>query len=278
MEKKFSVLMSVYKKDNPKYFEQAVESIINQTVIPSEVVIVIDGPIYDELKIAVNNMAKKHSIIKIIALEENLGLGLALKKGMEYCSYELIARMDSDDISCPNRFEKQLECFEKDENLSLVGSNISEFIDNDQNIISKRNVPEKHQDICKYLKKRCPFNHMTVMFKKASVEQAGGYLDYKFMEDYYLWIRMFLSKSKFYNIQDTLVLVRVSNDMYKRRAGYKYFKNMASLYKYMLKNRIISYPMYFFNNLSRFLIQVLMPNFIRKIIYKHFLRKKQGLK
>lgn len=265
--------MSVYKNDNPLHFTQAVLSVINQTIAPSEIIIVIDGPVGEELQAAIDQIAKDYSIIKLVSLSTNMGLGLALQEGSKHCSYDLIARMDSDDISLPDRFEKQLKIFQENQELDVVGSNMSEFIDEPSNIVSIRSLPQFHDDICKFLKKRSPLNHVTVMMKKSSLIKAGGYLDWKNMEDYYLWIRMFLSGAKFYNIQENLVNVRIDDNLFKRRAGLRYFKNLAKLQKFMLKNKIISYPRYVINVFIRF-GQILAPNWLRKLVYKNVVREK----
>lgn len=269
---KFSVLMSVYKNDNPSHFRQAVLSVINQTVPPAEIIIVIDGPVGDELKNEIDSVAKEYPIIKLVPLEINMGLGLALREGAKHCSYDLIARMDSDDISLPDRFEKQLKHFEADEELGVVGGNMSEFVGDPGNIVSIRKLPEYHAEICKFLKKRSPLNHVTVMMKKSCLEKAGGYLDWRYMEDYFLWIRMYLAGVKFYNIQDNLVNVRI-DDLFKRRAGFRYFKNLANLQKFMLKNKVISFPRYLINVFIRF-VQFISPNWLKKLVYKSVLREK----
>ena len=184
----FSVLMSVYKNDVAENVITAVKSIVEQTVRPSQVVIVVDGPIPEESTQALNGLAEEYEgLIEIYPLEQNVGLGNALKEGMQYCRYEIVARMDSDDIAVQDRFEKQLAMFEKDQELSIVGSDIAEFIGSVDNVVSVRDVPAEHKDICEYLKKRCPFNHMTVMFKKSEVDKAGGYLHWFYNEDSYLW-------------------------------------------------------------------------------------------
>ena len=222
---KFSVLMSVYKKDIPEYLNQAIESVLNQTIKPSEIVIVVDGPVSIELKDILEKYKGEYDIFKIIYLKENQGLGDALRIGMKYCTYNIVARMDSDDISVSNRFENQIREFETDKNLDIVGGQIYEFIDNKENIICSRNVPLENNDIYKYAKKRCPFNHMTVMFKKDSVLKCGGYLHWYNNEDYYLWIRMIENNAKLKNIPEYLVNVRVGKEMYQRRGGIQYFKS-----------------------------------------------------
>ena len=271
---KFSVLMSVYKNDKEEYLKLALDSIINQTVKSSEIVLVEDGPIPENIENLIKEYEKNIAFLKVIRLKENGGLGNALNVGLENCSYDIVARMDADDISVLDRFEKQIVEFEKDDTLSIVGGYISEFINNPEESIGIRQVPLTHEEISNFIKGRNPFNHMTVMFKKQSVLEAGSYQDFHFLEDYYLWIRMFLKGYKMKNIDSILVNARVGIDMYKRRGGFKYFKSCKRLQKYLLDNKLITYPKYLKNNIIRFIMQVLMPNNIRGFIYKKFARKK----
>lgn len=271
---KFSVLMSVYKNDKEEYLKLALDSIINQTLKPSEIVLVEDGPIPENIENLIKEYEKNIAFLKVIRLKENGGLGNALNVGLENCSYDIVARMDADDISVLDRFEKQIVEFEKDDTLSIVGGYISEFINNPEESIGIRQVPLTHEEISNFIKGRNPFNHMTVMFKKQSVLEAGSYQDFHFLEDYYLWIRMFLKGYKMKNIDSILVNARVGIDMYKRRGGFKYFKSCKRLQKYLLDNKLITYPKYLKNNIIRFIMQVLMPNSMRGLIYKKFARKK----
>lgn len=272
--KKFSVAMSVYKNENPQYFRITLDSVINQTVTPSEIILVVDGPVSDELSSIITEYQSRYNYFKPIFLEKNEGLGNALRIAVEASSNELIARMDSDDISVPDRFEKQLRCFEQDDSLSILGGNISEFIGDESNIVGRRIVPTDDKEIRKYLKKRCPFNHVTVMFKKSEVLKVGNYHDWFWNnEDYYLWIRMYEAGCHFGNLPDTLVNVRVGTDMYKRRGGKKYFKSETALQKYMLDKKIIGASRYAFNVTVRFIIQVIMPNSVRGFVFKKFARK-----
>ena len=181
--------------------------------------------------------------------------------------------MDADDISFPDRFEKQIAMFEKDEKLAIVGGNITEFIDGPDNVVAKRIVPSADNEIKAYLKKRCPMNQMTVMFKKDCVQSVGGYIDWYCDEDYYLWIRMSLANMKLANLPDILVNVRVGADMYQRRGGVRYFKSEAKLQKLMLDEKIIGVGTYLINVLKRFIVQVLLPNKIRGWVFKKFARK-----
>lgn len=255
------------------WFRSAVGSILEQTVKPSEVVLVVDGPVSDKLDGIISEYEKLESF-KVIRLTENFGHGKARRVGLENCSFELVALMDADDISLPDRFEKQLAMFVSDPELSVVGGNIAEFTGAETNVIGYRVVPEKHADICEYLKKRCPFNQMTVMLKKSDVQKVGGYLDWYCNEDYYLWIRMYLSGMKFANHCDTLVKVRVGRDTYKRRGGVKYFRSEAGIQKYMFDNRVIGAGIYMINIVKRLIVQVLMPSTLRRYVYRKFARSR----
>ena len=271
----FSVLMSVYKNDVAENVKTAVKSIVEQTARPSQVVIVVDGPVPDYTLQALNDLQKEYvDLIEIYPLEQNVGLGNALKEGMKYCKYELVARMDSDDIAVESRFEKQLAMFENDGELSIVGSDIAEFIGDESNVVSVRDVPQEHNEIGEYLKKRCPFNHMTVMFKKSQVEKAGGYLHWFYNEDSYLWVRMYLAGCKFANIKENLVYARINEDTFYRRGGKKYYNSERDLFKFMLNNKIINKSQYRKSCLMRYIIQVLMPNRIRKFVFLKLMRQK----
>ena len=201
-----------------------------------------------------------------------MGLGLALRKGVEECTNELIIRMDSDDISRCDRIEKLYKEIVSGEH-DIVGSNITEFINDENNIVSRRVVPEKDDEIKKYLKKRCPMNHVSVIFRKESVQKVGNYESLLYNEDYLLWIKMAQAKMKFYNIQEDLVNVRVGSDMYKRRGGRKYFKSEKKIQDYMLKNKIISISVYITNIIKRYILQVLMTNNMRQFVFQNFARK-----
>lgn len=274
---KFSVSMCVYGKDNPAHFQTAVESILNQTVQPSEVVLVVDGPVPKELDVVIR-FFEKNELFHVIRLIKNQGHGNARRIGLAACSNELVALMDADDISASTRFESQINMFLCDSELSIVGGNISEFIDDEKNIVAERRVPFDDADIKKYMKKRCPMNQVSVMFKKQSVEAVGGYVDWYCEEDYYLWLRMALADMKFANVNENLVNVRVGKELYARRGGWKYYKSEAKLQKYMFEHKIIGYPTYVLNKAKRFVVQVLLPNSVRGWVFKKFARSKVNAK
>lgn len=271
----FSVAMSVYKSDNPDFFDRALSSITyEQTIIPNEIVLVVDGPVSNEINNVINKYEKKYEIFNVIRLEQNGGLGNALKIAVKNATHELIARMDSDDVSVSTRFEEQLKYFEINPGIDIVGGDITEFIGEENNIVGKRSVPVSNDSIREYMKTRCAMNHVSVMYKKKSVESAGGYQDWFWNEDYYLWIRMWLNGAVFANTGSVLVNVRVGEEMYQRRGGSKYFESEKGLQDYMLKNKMINHSTYIKNVAKRLIIQKLMPNKLRGWVFRTFARKK----
>lgn len=269
---KFSVSMCVYGKDNPEWFGVAVNSILNQTRKPDEVVLVVDGPVPAKLDGVIESF-EKNPIFKVIRLPENRGHGEARRVGLNNCTYELVALMDADDISAENRFEKQLACFKADPELTIVGGNITEFVGEPDNIVGARVVEPDDKAIKEDMKNRCPMNQVSVMFKKSRVEKVGGYIDWFCEEDTYLWLRLFLDGAKFANLPDYLVNVRVGKEMYQRRGGKKYFVSEARLQKYMLDNKIIGLGTFLVNVNKRLIVQVLLPNKLRSWVFKKFARK-----
>ncbi len=268
----YSVCMSVYHNDKPGEVYMAINSVLNQTVEPDEVVVVIDGPIPQSLNSVLHDFEVK-GYIRTIPLVENGGLGNALHIGVLAAKNELIARMDSDDIALPDRFQKQLRCFEEDKDLSIVGGSITEFIDTPDNVVASRICPSTDKEIKNFMKSRCGFNHVTVMFKKADVLKSGNYQDWHYNEDYYLWLRMMQQGCKFKNLEDVLVNVRVGKDMYARRGGGRYFKSEFLLQKYMWQQHIIDWPLFLSNVIGRFMVEVMMTNGMRAWVFKKLLRK-----
>lgn len=271
---KFTVNLCVYHKDDPLWFKEAINSVTtHQTCKPSEVVIVVDGPIYGELDYYVSQIENNNELFKVIRLPQNVGHAGARQAGLEASSNEWIAIMDADDISVENRFEMQLKEINKNPKLSVVGGQISEFIGSTDNIVGQRLVPQDDNGIKAYLKARCPMNLVTVMYRKKDVQAVGGFIDWYCEEDYYLWIRLAQAGFPFYNIQENLVNVRVGKEMYKRRGGWRYFKSEARLQQYMLNHKIINLPRYLYNTAGRFVVQVAIPNKFRGFIFKKLFRK-----
>lgn len=269
---KFSVLMSLYVKEKAEYFDECMQSMLHQTVLPEEIVIVFDGPISDELRKTVEKYKEENpGWIKIVENEKNKGLGLALADGVPACTYELIARMDTDDIAREDRFEKQLELFVADPKLDICGSHIIEFEGRIDNVLSKRNVPVAHEDIAEYQKQRSAFNHMTVMYKKSTVLRAGNYEHCPLMEDDMMWIRMLIVGAKCANVDDYLVYARTGYAMIERRGGWAYFLKYRSGRKKILETGYISRWDYL-KTVGVQLIVALMPKKLRLFVFTKLLR------
>jgi glycosyltransferase involved in cell wall biosynthesis len=270
---KYSVLMSVYRKEKPEYLKESIISMLNQTVTPDEIVLVKDGPLTMELDSVIEELLS-NDLLKVISLNENVGLGKALNIGLNKCRNELVARMDTDDISVNNRCEKQLEVFSNDNSLSVVGTAVTEFINETDNIIAFKEVKTTYREILNNIKFRNPINHPSVMFKKSDVLSAGSYKHLALNEDYFLWLRMVQHGFKFQNINEPLVKMRITDETYLRRGGWNYFITQKKLFDYMFKNGLINIFQYIYNNLVRFIMRVLIPNRLRKILYLKVLRKK----
>lgn len=271
-KQKFSVSMCVYEKDNPDWLCTAVDSILNQTCRPDEVVLVVDGPVPEDLN-AVIAQCEALPEFCVIRLETNQGHGVARQVGLKACSYELVALMDADDISVPDRFEKQLAMFLENPKLTVAGGNITEFVGGPENVAGARIVAQTDSQIKADMRVRCAMNQVTVMFRKSAVEKVGGYIDWFGEEDYYLWLRLMLDGAEFANISEVLVNVRIGKEMYQRRGGLRYFKSEAKLQKYMLDNKIIGFGTYFMNVAKRLIVQVLLPNRLRGWVFQKFARK-----
>lgn len=270
---KFSATIGCYKNDNPEDFEKAFLSIYNQTVKPDEIIITVDGPIPKELDKKVTRFEREFQAV-ILRSAQNNGLGMAHAQAVDHAKYEYIAIMDADDISVPDRFEKQLKVAMEHPEYDVIGGQIEEFIGNPKNVVGKREVPLEDHMVKRYLRRRCPFNHMTILLHSHMVKKAGNYQDWHYNEDYFLYCRMLLQGAVFCNIPDTLVYVRVGKEMYKRRGGWKYFKSEAKLQKWMLNHKIISFPMYLENVFIRLCVQALMPNWLRGFMFQKLFRSK----
>lgn len=273
---KFSVLISVYVKENPTFFRQALDSINCQSLLPDEIVLIKDGPLTNDLEEVIDDFVFKFkNSVKIISLSENRGLGFALSIGLMECSYDLIARMDTDDISALNRFEKQIDFFKKNPNIDLLGSNIEEFniVPGDLNRL--RILPQNSQEIIKFSKYRNPINHPTVMFRKEKVIAAGNYQsDILLFEDYSLFIRMIKNDAKLYNIQESLLFFRVGSgiETIKRRSGFHYVKKEWKFSLFLLRIGHINTFEWLFYIITKLPFRMLPSSFVL-FIYNKFLRK-----
>lgn len=269
----FSVLMSLYIKEKPEYLNACMESILLQTVLPTEIIVVMDGPITEALQAVLDRYRQAHpELIRLVPLEQNRGLGLALAEGLLHCSNELVARMDTDDICKIDRFEKQLAEFEKNPELDICGSHIAEFETDPKAIKGIRKVPLENRDIRQYQKKRDGFNHVTVMFKKSTVLRAGNYQHALLMEDSLLWCNMFKAGAVGMNIDECLVVVRAGDEMIARRGGYSYFLKYREGRRKILQTGYISKWDYY-QTLAVQLVVALVPAKVRLFIFKKLLRR-----
>lgn len=268
----FSVLMSLYIKEKAEYFDECMQSILRQTVVPTEIVIVFDGPITEELREAVEKYKVDNpGWIKTVENKENKGLGLALADGVPACSYELIARMDTDDISREDRFEKQLSFMTDNPDIDICGSYIQEFDGVPENVLAVRKVPLNHDEIAEYQRTRTAVNHVSAIFKKTAVLKAGNYEDCLLLEDDMMWIKLLKSGAKFANIPENLVYVRTGNAMIERRGGWDYYKKYKNGRKKILETGYISKWDYYKTIFAQ-LVVALVPKRIRFFIFTKLLR------
>jgi hypothetical protein len=275
MNQQFSIITSIYKNDKPEFVRIALDSmLVNQSVKPSEIVLVQDGPVSEGLSSLLFEYEMNYpTIMSVIRLKQNEGLGNALMLGVEAAKNEIVARMDSDDICIPNRFEIQLAYLKAHPEVDIIGGQMTEFVDTPDNIVGRRKVPLSNDEIYDYMKSRCALNHVTVMFRRSVVLKIGNYQDWFWNEDYYLWVRMMMARCKFANVTEVLVNVRSGANQYARRGGRKYYESEKGIKKLMLDNGLINRTEYFINVAQRYIIQILMPNRVRGWVYRTLARQ-----
>lgn len=269
-EFKFSLLISLYNKERPEYFEMALESIQKQTILPHEIVIVFDGYIGNELENVVCKFQKLLPI-KVIRLEQNVGLGCALNEGLKYCSYNWVFRMDTDDYCVRDRFEKQIKYLMENPNIVILGAQMEEFNNKIGDLGIIREVPLAHEKIKKFSLTRNPFNHISIVFKKDAIEAVGGYQHHLYMEDYNLWLRVLTAGYVTANLPDVLVFARVGNNMIKRRKGMKYIGSEWKLFQLIFDNKLQPFLPAFKIFMLRAVVR-LLPSSLLYLCYK-FVRR-----
>lgn len=273
MVSKYSVLMSVYHKEKPEYLKQAIESIQAQTLQTDDFVLVCDGPLNDALdKVIATKQQEMGTTLNVVRLAKNGGLGKALNEGLKHCKNELVARMDSDDIAYLDRCEKQMVIFNTHPEVRICSGIVEEFTTDPSTVDARRVPPETNAEIVEFAKKRNPFNHPCVMYKKSAVEAVGSYQDFYLLEDYYLWLRMLMAGYQGYNIQESLLHMRAGSEMYLRRAGWKYAKTQMGLFKFMKNEGFIGERQYIKSCVIRS-GSALAPNWLRKFMFEKVLRK-----
>lgn len=271
----YSVLMSVYSKEQPEYFRLSLDSMLAQTILPNEIILVKDGKLTSELDKVISEYDRKHpQLFTIISLEENVGLGLALNEGLKVAKNELIARMDTDDIALPERCEKQLQLFLDNPGLSIVGSNVDEFSEDPAVSHSSRVVPSAHEEIVRFSKKRNPFNHPTVMYKKRDVLESGGYGDYRRNQDYELFSRMLNEGYLAANIDESLLLFRANEDNLRRRKSWNKTKNDIKIRYDFWKKGFIDLKDFLITT-AGFIFAFIAPNWLFEKMSANLLREKR---
>lgn len=267
----YSVLMSTYAADEASWLLVSLESMATQTLPPAEIVLVIDGPVADELLDAMDSFDKKYPGMLIrVPLEKNGGLGPALNAGLAYCASDVIVRMDADDISLPERCEVQLA--KLSEGYDMVGCNAVEFSRDINNPDSVREMPETHDEITRFSKKRAPFVHPAFVVRKAALEAVGGYRNVSYAEDFDLFIRLLKAGYKGYNIQKELFAVRVDTNVYRRRGGFSYLCDMLSFNVLELREGWFGIGDFIVRSGANIVV-TLVPNSVRDAIYKKLLRR-----
>jgi glycosyltransferase involved in cell wall biosynthesis len=266
--------MPVYIKENPSFLKSALQSILDeQTIVPDEVIIVEDGPITPALEEILTDFQTRYTNrFKRYPLKKNVGMGIAMNYGLNQATFEWVARMDSDDIAIPNRFEQQLNFLKMNPQIDVLGSSIEEFNTTPGDLQRYRTLPQKNDEIIRLMRFRNPINHMTVFFRKDLALQVGGYWAHKYNEDYNLWYDLHKIGARFYNLCDNLVRVRVGNNMVARRSGYGYFAFEKILLKKFLRDRFITPFQYSYLIGIKFSLRI-MPIGILKIVYELLLRK-----
>lgn len=271
---RFSVLMSVYDQEKPEYLSLALESVlVNQTLLPDEMILVCDGLLTDELDEVISKYETlAPDILKVYRLDNNIGLGKALNYGLEKCSYDWVARADSDDVCMSNRFEKQFGFLKKNPDIDIISSCINEFEEDYQTPCRRKDMPTVHRKIVKMAKFRNPMNHMAVVFRKKVILDAGSYQHLPYVEDYYLWVRAICNGAKLANIDEPLVHARVGNGMAQRRSDKRCIAGRRVLSRYMLEHGMIGRAEYYKNMLSIRMF-VYLPTNVKVWVYNNILRK-----
>lgn len=269
----FTVFIPVYLKDDTDNLELALKSVINNSVVPDEILIIFDGPVTDDMNQLVNQYVEQlPHVMRVIKQQNNKGRGYTAANATLKARNELVARMDADDIANLQRFEQQVDLIRNNSNLDVVGGQIVEF-DENLELNQRRIVPIMHEKIVEFSRLRSPINQPTVLFRKSSVLKAGNYSNLTVMEDYDLWMRMIENKMLFQNIDEDLVYMRAPKDMYQRRGGVQYLKTYHKFRKQLLKKHLITYQDYY-KSMIGMAISSLLPTSLREKLYKVLLRSK----
>lgn len=270
----YSVLMTVYAREKPAYFEQAIRSMLFQTDRTDDFVIVCDGPLTPQLDAVISHYTQMEpELFHIIRCEENLGSGTASRMGLLACKNELIVRMDSDDIAVSDRARVLLDAFRREPELAAVGGQMAEFVHDPAQVIGYRILPTEPEELRRYAASRSPLNNITVMLRKSAAIAVGNYSDIRTREDYELWIRLLGNGYRIRNLDRVLAYARVGEDMYERRRGLEYSKYTVYTEKVLLEFGFINRLEYCFSLCARFVASVLLPKKLSYWLFRRFMRK-----
>lgn len=268
-EKRYTVLMSVYAGEKAENLRQSIESMISQTLLPFECIVVCDGPLGEALE---DVLQEYEGRIRTVRLRQNAGLGPALREGMKECRTELVLRMDSDDVALPERAEKQMAFMCAHPEIDVISCAVKEFCGDTEQISAVRTLPEDDESIRVFAKKRNPMNHPAVCFRKSAVEKCGGYEPVPYYEDYDLWIRMLMNGCRMANMAEPLLLMRSDSDFYERRGGRRYLSCTRDFLRRARDIGFLTRREYYKSLFVRGAVNM-MPNCLRKVFYKKFLRR-----
>lgn len=268
----FSLLLPVYGGDRPDHLARAYRSSVDeQTLRPAEVVIVQDGPVSDALTAKLAELTADPAVpTRVVVLIDNVGLAHALERGLDECEFDLVARMDADDISLPTRFERQVQ--RMSEGFDLVGTGMHEFVDENGAMVGRRVPPTDSATIIRYARFHDPFNHPTVIYRRSAVQRAGGYLPMGLMEDYFLFARMIQSGARVANLSDPLVMYRVGEGAYARRGGWHQLRAELRLQRNFRRARFTTVPQAFRNVAIRGVYR-LIPEGVRRRAYRRLIAR-----
>ncbi len=269
----FSVLMSVYHQESPARLEKALRSNLGeQTLCPTEFVLMCDGPLTEELESVIRGYQQQYPhIMNVCRLPQNVGLGRALNQGVLQCAYELIIRADSDDVSLPDRFEKQVAYMEQHPEVSAASGAVAEFESTPTEIQRVKRLPLHHEELKKYALKRNPLNHMATIFRKSHVLEVGSYQHVQYMEDYFLWVRLVAAGRKLGNMDDLLVHACVGNGMEARRSDKRTIESRRTIDTFLREHGMLSLWQHWLN-MAIVRAWCATPAMVRNILYNNVLR------
>jgi len=266
-----SVVLPTYGGDDPDALREAIESIVSQTRVPDELVIVRDGPVPEANQTILDNFESEYSFVQHVPLAENQGRALARKVGVERCQGDVVAMMDADDLCISRRLERQATYLQDNPEVDVVGAQLLEFDPENGEKLGVRTLPTDHKEIRDLAKSRSPVSQSTVMFRRSAALDAGNYRDVDRMEDYGLWVRMLANGARFANIPEVLVKARTGKKMYERRAGLEYAREELRLQREFIAVGFIS-PLQALRNVALRVPIRFVPNAIRAYVYETLFR------